>query len=278
MSNGEYNHADVVVDLENSSDRVDRPNEAGFISDGIGSTSLAPCIRDAKSPAYISSMSQQHSEPHTCESDQSEDDDEEDDIADDSDDEDNDWSGQDDNLEAIVIECLRGDLELAALWIPILHQSCYSKQTENVKQIVGPWRHAITKCSPGDEGATGAQTPSSTARSNEATGSSRKRQRRYGSTSRNRQAEDHEDDEDEEEDNGDSKGLGEPSDIANPVQTYRLACPFHKRNSGKYCIQHSRAENPRKTQYRACEGPGFKNIQRLKYALLSTISSPLLNM
>jgi hypothetical protein len=59
----------------------------------------------------------------------------------------------------------------------------------------------------------------------------------------------------------------EEGDRAEPIP--RLACPFHKKDPSKYNIQFDEAgdetaDKNKKTEYRACAGPGFKNIQRLK--------------
>ncbi|KAH7343059.1 hypothetical protein BKA65DRAFT_552670 [Rhexocercosporidium sp. MPI-PUGE-AT-0058] len=196
----------------------------------------------------------------------------EDNDSDDSANEDNDWSGQDDSLEAIVFEVLGGDLDFAARLIPFLHKSCYLDLTADVRQKVAPWCNDLTKCTPSGEDTSTGQTPPSTAQSNGAPSSSRKRQRRYGSTSQNRKAEDQaeEEDDDEEEENNGSKGMGDPSSGSNLRQVPRLACPFHKFNPSKYCIQHGSTENSKRTSYRSCSGPGFKNIQRLKEHLKRT--------
>ncbi|KAH9209158.1 hypothetical protein DL95DRAFT_477768 [Leptodontidium sp. 2 PMI_412] len=200
------------------------------------------------------------------------DDPDEDDDSDDSANEDNDWSGQDDSLEAIVLGVLGGDLDFAACLIPFLHKTCYLNLNANVRQKVAPWCNNLTKCTPGGEDTSTGQTPSSTAQSNEATGGSRKRQRRYGSSSQNRKANDEaeEEEEDDDEENNDSKGMGDPSSANNTRQVPRLACPFHKFNPSKYCIQHGSTENSKRTSYRSCAGPGFKNIQRLKEHLKRT--------
>jgi hypothetical protein len=180
---------------------------------------------------------------------------------------DDDWSGQDDNLEIVVLEALGGDLVLAANLIPILHKSFYSEFSANITQKVGPWRHDVTKCSPGTEGTNSEQISSTNSRSNES--NPRKRQRRPGPVNRNRDA-DEEDEEDEDDDNN-----RDPKDLSGSPDTegvlLRLACPFHKRDATKYCIQHDAVEGSKKTEYRTCEGPGFKSIQRLKFVITSPL-------
>ncbi|KAK0613942.1 hypothetical protein B0T14DRAFT_386515, partial [Immersiella caudata] len=53
-----------------------------------------------------------------------------------------------------------------------------------------------------------------------------------------------------------------------------LACPFHKCDSTKYGIQHGNSGSGKKHRYRACTGPGFKSIQRLKEHL-KRVHSPV---
>ncbi|KAK3370971.1 hypothetical protein B0T24DRAFT_512290, partial [Lasiosphaeria ovina] len=53
-----------------------------------------------------------------------------------------------------------------------------------------------------------------------------------------------------------------------------LACPFHKRDPVKYGIQHGNSGNGKKHRYRACMGPGFKSVQRLKEHL-KRVHSPV---
>ncbi|KAG4425118.1 hypothetical protein IFR04_001685 [Cadophora malorum] len=192
------------------------------------------------------------------------DEDEDDDNASDEDDS---WSGQDSRVEAIILEAVGDDLELAAFLIPLMHRAYHLELNANVKQKVGPWCQELTKCSPGTDGLDGLgtdQTPSSTAQSNGLPPSSRKRQRTSGASRQSREADGDEDDEDEDEDdNQDSKDNGDHAGNGNVQPVRRLACPFHKREPGKYCIQHDSANNSN-NNYRTCEGPGFKNIQRLK--------------
>ena len=190
----------------------------------------------------------------------------EEDDEDDSADEDNDWSGQDDGLEAIVLDILGSDLELAAYLIPFLHRSCYLTLNASAKKKIFPWWNSLTKSTPSGEDTSTGQTPSSANHSNDAIGGSRKRQRRDGSNSQNRPADEdeEEDEEDEDDGNNNSRGLGDPNGSGSPSQLPRLACPFHKFDPTKYCIQHGLNESSKRPSYRACEGPGFKNIQRLK--------------
>lgn len=169
-------------------------------------------------------------------------------------------STQDDELEAMVLKALGNDLGLAAHLIPILHKSLYMEPFATIKQKVDPWRNAINTCSPGG-GA--AQTPSVNSQAQEG-GSSRKR-RRPGSNNFHRDRDEEEENEEEEdEDNQGSKDVKDDGEAGPFKELPRLACPFHKKNPRKYCIQHDLAESSKKHEYRSCEGPGFTSIQRLK--------------
>jgi hypothetical protein len=181
----------------------------------------------------------------------------------DNEEDDDDWSGQDANLEIVVLEALGGDLVLAANLIPILHKSFYSEFSANITKKVGPWRYDVTKCSPGTEGAS-SEPISSNTRSNES--NPRKRQRRPGHLSHNRDADEEDEEDDDDENARNPKDLGGSPDTGGVL--LRLACPFHKLDPTKYCIQHEAVEGSKKADYRSCEGPGFKSIQRLKFVLI----------
>ncbi|KAH7418943.1 hypothetical protein BKA64DRAFT_698990 [Cadophora sp. MPI-SDFR-AT-0126] len=195
----------------------------------------------------------------------------EDEDDDDASDEDDSWSGQDSRVEAIILEAVGEDLELAAFLIPFMHRAYHSEINAYVKQKVGPWCQAQSKCSPGGDGVDGSgmdQTPSSTAQSNESPPSSRKRQRTSGSTRQIREPDgdgDEDDEDEDEDDNQDSKEMGDHAGNGSPQPVRRLACPFFKREPSKYCTQLDTADSSNNNyRYRVCEGPGFKNIQRLK--------------
>ncbi|KAE8440304.1 hypothetical protein EG329_009537 [Mollisiaceae sp. DMI_Dod_QoI] len=170
---------------------------------------------------------------------------------------------QDDELEAMVLNALGGDLGLAAHLIPILHKSLYMESISTIKQKVDPWRNGIKSCSPGGGGP--AQTPSSTAQEQESGGNinSRKRQRRHGSSNYRRDNDEEENEDEGDDDNQGSKDAKDDGEAGNFKEHLRLACPFHKNNPRKYCIQHDLAESTKKHEYRSCEGPGFTSIQRL---------------
>ncbi|KUJ09930.1 uncharacterized protein LY89DRAFT_740342 [Mollisia scopiformis] len=168
-----------------------------------------------------------------------------------------------DDLEALVLKTVGGDLELAAYLIPIFHKMQYTDQLANITQKVDSWHNAlaINKCSPG----TGAgQTPSSNARSPDGNGRAQKRRRGLGSDRPIKESQDEDPDDDEDDDdNQDSKGAGEDGEGGVNTELPRLACPFNKVDPIKYGI-HGVTDNSGKSQYRICAGPGFANIQRLK--------------
>ncbi len=87
---------------------------------------------------------------------------------------------------------------------------------------------------------------------------------RHQGTSNNRDADEDNSGEDDEDDNRDPHGISGDPETGSRTPLLRLACPYHKKNPAKYCIQHGTDDNSKKTDYRSCEGPGFKNIQRLK--------------
>ena len=193
-------------------------------------------------------------------------DDEDDEDDDDEGGEDNDWSGQDSNLEAVILKAVGDDLALAAHLIPIVHRSLRSEFVINATEKLSSWRYGVIKSAHGS-GAAGEQT--SACYTTDATNNPRKRQRRQGSSkSQSTKVDDFDEEEEDDDDNPqDSKGLGDDTGTEGQQPLPRLACLFHKRDPGKYSIQHGDVEVPRKAEYRACEGPGFKSIQRLKYVL-----------
>lgn len=173
------------------------------------------------------------------------------------------WSGQDDNLEAMVVQALQGDLALAAQMIPVLHKMYYIKFQTIIKQKIGPWRNGITKCSGGPEDGGGEScSPDQLNQSNP-----RKRQRRPGNNNQERGRNDDDPNEDGDDENGDSKETGDPAANSTPAQNPYLACPFHKFDPAKYSTQYSSSEIPEEklNYYRSCAGPGSTSIQRLKY-------------
>ena len=189
------------------------------------------------------------------------------DDSDDSDDdaeedEDDDWSGQDSNLEAIILKAVGDDLALAAHLIPILHKSLRSEFAINATEKLGSWRYGVIKSAHGSR-AGGEQTSANY--TTDATNNPRKRQRRQGPKNQNRKSDDFdEDDDDDDDDPQDIKGREDDTGTEGQLPLPRLACPFHKRDPDKYNIQHGDVESSKKAEYRTCAGPGFKSIQRLK--------------
>ena len=180
-------------------------------------------------------------------------------------DEENDWSGQNDNLESVILEVLGNNLPLAAHLIPILHKALYTEFQTNITKKVGPWQCSITKCAVGAGTPGSKQSSSSHGATNNSTHSHRKRQRFSGSGGGGgNRAEDREEDDDEDGDGGNTKNPGDNSDIGPPTTHPRFACPFHKQNPKKYRVQHDAVDNSKKPDYRTCAGPGFRNIPRLK--------------
>jgi hypothetical protein len=195
------------------------------------------------------------------------DDENEDDDEEEEDDDENDWSGQDDNLEARLVEALRHDLPLAAYLIPHLYRVLRSEVSAKITGTVGPWCHDVTKCAP-DKGTSSGKTPSSSRAantSNVSNSDARKRSRGLDSMSHDHEPDDEdEDDEDEDDDKRDPKRSKNHRDSGGPAPNPRLACPFYKFDPSKYGVQHEAVENGKKTDYRVCAGPGFKSITRLK--------------
>jgi hypothetical protein len=192
------------------------------------------------------------------------DDENEEDEEDDEDDE-NEWSGQDDNLEARLVAALGHDLPLAAYLIPLLYKVFRSEVSAKITRTVGPWCNEVTKCAP--DRASGGKTSSSAApnSSNMSGNDARKRSRGLDSMSHDQEPDD-EDDEDEDEDDdkrGPKRSKNHP-DSGGPTPNPRLACPFYKSDPSKYGVQHEAIETDKKTDFRVCAGPGFRNITRLK--------------
>lgn len=200
-----------------------------------------------------------------------EDDDDQEEDDDEEDDDEDEWSGQDNELERTVIRALGGDLSLAAHLIPILHKSVFSELTTTVTQKVGPWRRDVLTSSCGLASTESEQTGSrsSNSRTDDSTSTPRKRQRTSNPSTRMTEAEDEDDRNDDEHSDSDDgrrdpkRRRSSPASALLPLLP-RLACPFYKRDPGKYSAQ-STGDSKSSTSYRACAGPGFKSIQRLKY-------------
>lgn len=157
-------------------------------------------------------------------------------------------------------------MAFAAQLIPILHQYLYLEPAQGVAQKVSPWRNGVTKCNPGN-GTAREHTSSSTGNNGDSTSAANSRKRQRSLAVPNYHPVGNQEDEEKSEDDGNdgpSEVVGFPPADGVP-ELPRLACHFHKRNPQKYGIQHESVDNAQKTDYyRACAGPGFKSIQRLK--------------
>jgi len=165
---------------------------------------------------------------------------------DDLDGEDNDWSGEDGGLEELVLSVVGGDFAFAASLIPWLHRF----MTSRLRSKVQSWQ----SCADGgshDSSGDGNSGISNDNKKHNAPPNSRKRRRssEHGDNPGGGK-----------DDDNDGEGHKQPvDDIVSPdgSKQLMLACPFNKNNSTKYCATDRK--------YRTCAGPGFKNIQRLRY-------------
>ncbi|KAK4667675.1 hypothetical protein QC763_310720 [Podospora pseudopauciseta] len=194
-----------------------------------------------------------------------EEDDEQEDNSD-QDDDDDEWSGENGNLESLVISAVDKDYSLAAFLIPLLHRDFNLA----LKSKVENWRCAASHAGAGD-GAKHESSPANTSPSQgSGSGPSRKR-RRTDSDEGARDGRDKDQDEEDQKDPGGGK-MGPPSTpLSGNTREPLLACPFHKRDPIKYNV-HGDAGSGKKHRYRPCTGPGFKSIQRLKEHLKRTHS------
>ncbi len=174
-----------------------------------------------------------------------------------TDNDDNEWSGQNGNLESLVIAAVDGDLALAAHLIPLLHRDFSLALKSKVESWQCTAAHGNEDASSG--GGSGGRTSYSETSPDHSPDMSRKR-RRIDSGGRGRRGISGWDGDEEDEDE-DAK---DPSPPASGDLQRMLACPFHKRDAVKYGIQHGNSGGGKKHRYRACTGPGFKSIQRLK--------------
>lgn len=186
-----------------------------------------------------------------------EEDDEQEDNSD-QDDDDDEWSGENGNLESLVISAVDKDYSLAAFLIPLLHRDF----NVALKSKVENWRCAASHAGAGD-GAKHESSPANTSPSQgSGSGPSRKR-RRTDSDEGARDGRDKDQDEEDQKDPGGGK-MGPPSTpLSGNTREPLLACPFHKRDPIKYNV-HGDSGSGKKHRYRPCTGPGFKSIQRLK--------------
>ncbi|KAK0667090.1 hypothetical protein QBC41DRAFT_229168 [Cercophora samala] len=180
----------------------------------------------------------------------------------DQDDDDNEWSGENGNLESLVISAVDKDYSLAAFLIPLLHRDFNLA----LKSKVENWRCAASQAGAGDDAKHEPSSANASPTQGLGSGPSRKR-RRPNSDEGARD----ERDEEEEKMPGGGK-MGPPSTpLSGNSREPLLACPFHKRDPIKYNV-HGDSGSGKKHRYRPCTGPGFKSIQRLKEHLKRTHS------
>ncbi|KAK4224381.1 hypothetical protein QBC38DRAFT_485587 [Podospora fimiseda] len=184
--------------------------------------------------------------------------------SDDEDEDDNDWSGENENLESLVISAVGLDYSLAAHLIPLIHRDFNGA----LKSKVESWRCGTTTHG-GGETSPGGNPSSANTSPTQGSGSARKRRR---ANSNGDIREDNGWNEDEDYDDGKDLGnMGPPSSPTGPRDSPLLACPFHKKDPIKYSM-HRESGTAKKHKYRPCTGPGFKSIQRLKEHLRRTHS------
>ncbi|KAK3315542.1 hypothetical protein B0H66DRAFT_536408 [Apodospora peruviana] len=241
---------------------------------------FARSVKDlaARSPSRPSSLrhaislSREGVEPEAAGSEHPESDisDSESDTVGDSDtdnDDDNEWSGQNGNLESMIIAAVDGDLSLAAFLVPLLHNDFQLA----LKSKVDSWQ--CTTAHGSADGSPGGKPSKTDASQGQDSGNSRKRRRRSSSDGGGREASGGGDGDEGDEDEDNTGDLGQsPPDGADPTPT--LACPFHKRDPVKYGIQSGNSAGTKKHKYRGCIGPGYKSIQRLKEHL-KRVHSPV---
>jgi len=175
----------------------------------------------------------------------------------DTDNDDNEWSGQNGNLESLIIEAVDGDLSLAAFLVPVLHHEFQHALKSKVESWQCTAARGNSDESPGNKPSKPEPPPG------QDSGNSRKRRRRSSSDGGGREAPGGGDGDEGDEDEDRDGDLGQsPPDGADSTPT--LACPFHKRDPVKYGIQPGNSAGTKKHKYRGCIGPGYKSIQRLK--------------
>ncbi|KAK3304744.1 uncharacterized protein B0T15DRAFT_495185 [Chaetomium strumarium] len=182
--------------------------------------------------------------------------------------EDDSWSGENSNLEELVVSAVGTDYSLAAFLIPLLHRDFNLA----LKSKVESWRCATSARGGPDNSVGPSDTqPSSTENSpKEDRGSSSRKRRRTDSGAGNGG---NGWDEDEEEDDRGRSGKAGPPTEPPADRSLLLACPFHKHSPIRYGVS-GMSSPAKKPKYRACAGPGFKSIQRLKEHL-KRVHSPV---
>ena len=175
------------------------------------------------------------------------------------DEDDNEWSGQNGNLESLVISAVDRDYSLAAFLIPLLHRDFNLALRSKIEK----WRCSETTRGSSDgssNGSPGPDHPTTESPAGNNGAPSRKRRRTNSDDGRQEERGDEDDDGDED---GEKRGKTGPPPDARLDSDLLLACPFHKHNPIKYGA-HSNPGAGKKPKYRACAGPGFRSVQRLK--------------
>ena len=185
-------------------------------------------------------------------------------LSEDEDEDDNEWSGENGNLESLVISAVGLDYSLAAHLIPLIHRDFNMA----LKSKVESWRCA-TSHGAGDPSASAntspAQASGTQASGMQASGNARKRRRANSNGDvREDKAGWNEDEDDDQKEQDNFGNMGPPSTPVGPRDLPLLACPFHKKDPIKYSMHRDVAMGGKKQKYRPCTGPGFKSIQRLK--------------
>ena len=176
--------------------------------------------------------------------------------ADGEEDDADDWSGDNDSLDATVIAAVEGDLRLAAFLIPLLHRDLRSAARTKVES----WQYTAA----GADSSVGGGAFGSPTSSEQSPNRSRKRRRQSNSGGNRGAGDDGDDDGDGDDGEHPDNVSGLPGTLDEHLVLY-LACPFHKQNPAKYSIQHGPLlHGHKKDFYRSCAGPGFRSIQRLK--------------
>ncbi|KAH7317232.1 hypothetical protein BKA65DRAFT_570721 [Rhexocercosporidium sp. MPI-PUGE-AT-0058] len=164
------------------------------------------------------------------------------------------WSGADDNIEAVLYQAVYPDDELAAHIVSTMYPALLLSYRKSITRKVSSWqKHSITSCgiSSGTASTTKEAAPQGTLETGR--GSSSKRDRQSRSPDDNIEEE-----EDDDVDDSRRKRSREQPDSGleiSKIPKAKFACHFFKRDPVKYAITENR---------RACAGPGWSTIALLK--------------
>lgn len=169
-------------------------------------------------------------------------------------------------LETAALKAFRNDLNLAAFILSNINQILGLRNSRDLsKQKVDSWIPCINKYSPNSSENGSGKTESSYASQStgNSAGQSRKRLR---SANQKHQVErgDRGEDEDDQQDR-DPKNFKEGGPWDKFDEGPLLACPFWKQDPSRYNKHYRPDAKSRRGKYQKCEGPGFPNLQRLKY-------------